>query len=107
MARGTAPLAVVGDSPIHGRGLFAARDIPADTLILRIEGRPTKRDGAHVIWTQDDRGDHGFLVTNEARFVNHADDANAAFFDMELWSLRRIRKGEEITHDYTGRAGAS
>ena len=103
--RPNSPVAVVGESAIHGRGLFAARDIPADTLIMRIEGRPTKRDGPHVIWSQDESDDQGFLVTNEARFVNHADRANAAFFDMELWSLRRIRKGEEITHDYTGRVG--
>ena len=97
-----APTTYVGKSPIHGRGLFAARDIPADTILLRLEGRPTQRDGSYVIWWEDETGEHGFRVTNDARYVNHADEANAAFFDMELWSLRRIRKGEEITHDYTG-----
>jgi hypothetical protein len=92
----------VAPSRIHGRGLFAARDIPADTLILRIQGRAAKRDGPHVIWPADGAKGGGFLVTNEARYVNHADKPNAAFYDMELWSVRRIREGEEITHDYSG-----
>ncbi len=96
-----ASLVQVKDSGIHGKGLFAAASIPADTLLLTIEGRPTAEDGTYVIWeTEEDGTPAGFLITNEARYVNHARDANAAFFGRELWSLRPIRKGEEITHHY-------
>ncbi len=95
------PAVRVGTSTIHGRGLFAADDIPADTLILTIDGRPTDEDGEHVIWFHGDDGSlEGFEITNDARFVNHASEPNAIFVDDELWSLRTIPAGEEITHHY-------
>ena len=91
----------VAKSPIHGRGLFAARNIPKNTLIEAIEGMPTKRDGSHVIWSEDKRGNEsGIRITNACRFVNHAKKPNAGFFGLELWSVRAIKKGEEITHNY-------
>jgi SET domain-containing protein len=89
----------VAPSPLHGRGLFAAEAIEADALILRIEGVPVTRNGPHVLWLDEESG---LRVTNEARFVNHSDEPNAAFFELELWSLRPIEPGEEITHDYEG-----
>lgn len=95
------PTVVVKDSGIHGKGLFAGETIPADTRILSIEGRKTARDGIYVIWSESDDGKpEGFLITNEAKFVNHSPKPNAAFFGHDLYSLRRIRKGEEITHHY-------
>ncbi len=87
-------------SGIHGKGLFAATDMPADTLILPLEGRTTKRDGAYVLWIDGPAGPQGIELTNDARFVNHARQPNAAFFDDGLWSLHPIGKGDEITHDY-------
>jgi uncharacterized protein len=102
-----APPVRVGTSPIHGKGLFATRAIRADTKIMRIEGVRTRRDGPHVIWSEEADGWHGFRITNEARYVNHADAPNAAFFEDELWSLRRIEAGEEITHDYSGALGGA
>jgi SET domain-containing protein len=90
----------VGRSAVHGRGLFAAEDIPADRLVLRARGRRTKRNGPHVLWLVADGVDVGLDIENEARWVNHADEPNAAFYDEELWSLKRIRAGEEITHHY-------
>lgn len=94
------PAVRVGRSTIHGQGLFAAADIPADTLILVLDGRATDADGEHVIWFHGESGMEGYEITNEARFVNHARKPNAVFYDEELWSLRPIRAGDEITHDY-------
>ncbi len=91
----------VKQSAIHGRGLFAAQGIPVDTLILQVRGRRTRREGPHVLWSVDEEGrDQGLEVLNEARYVNHDDEPNACFYDEELWSLRAIEAGEEITHDY-------
>ena len=91
----------VRTSPIHGRGLFATCDIPKETLIGTIEGKPTKRDGSYTIWMDDDEGNSvGLRIMNDLRFVNHARPPNAGFYEDELWSVRRIRAGEEITHDY-------
>ena len=91
----------VAPSPIHGKGLFAARTIPKGTLIGRLEGVPARRDGTYVLWYTDDEGNEvGLRGTNALRYVNHASRPNAIFYGLELSSLRRIRKGEEITHDY-------
>ena len=90
-------LAYVARSPIHGRGLFAARRIPKDTMILEVEGVPTRREGAYTLWVD---GKDGLRVTNDVRFVNHARPSNAALYADELWSIRAIEKDEEITHDY-------
>ncbi len=87
-------------SPIHGRGLFASTFIPADTELGRIEGEPTTTDGPYVLWIDDMRG---IEVTNDMKFINHADRPNAAYYDdLTVVTLRDISAGEEITHDYMG-----
>ena len=90
----------VDESPLHGKGLFAAKDIPNDTLIIPVVGKPTDEDGIYVLWWTDKSGDVGFEVTNEARFVNHSAKPNAAYYEDGVWSIRKIKKGEEITHHY-------
>jgi len=90
----------VKQSPIHGRGLFATQFIPAETVIGVIEGADTEEDGPYVLWLDEGRG---VEVTNDVRFINHSDQANAAYFDdMTVMSVRDILPGEEITHDYDG-----
>lgn len=97
----TNPLVYVGESAIHGRGLFAAEAIEADALIGEFEGPRTKRDGPHVLWViEDDGSEYGVRGANELRFVNHSSEPNAVFWGAELWSLRAIAKDEEITFDY-------
>lgn len=98
---------VVKPSSIHGLGLFAEQTIEPDTLIGVYEGprvAPPGDDdsiGDHVLWIEDDRGCvFGIDGHNELRYVNHSANANAAFYGVELWSLRRIEPGEEITHHY-------
>ena len=94
-------LVSVSESRIHGRGLFAARHIAKDRLIGRYEGPLTESSGSHVLWVEDERGRWiGIEGSNQLRFVNHSEEPNAEFFGDELWSLRAIRRGEEITHDY-------
>ena len=91
----------VEESGIHGKGLFASRDIEADTKIIPIKGKPAADDGIYVLWwIEEDGSEKGMEVTNEARYVNHDANPNAAYFDTHVWSLRKISKGEEITHDY-------
>ena len=93
----------VARSAIHGRGLFATRRIRKGELIGRLEGKPTRRDGAYVLWLTDTEG---FRVTNAMRFINHSDNPNAAYYDdLEVVAVRAIEPGEEITHDYSGQTG--
>jgi uncharacterized protein len=90
----------VRKSPIHGRGLFATKPIRKGTVIGHLEGRITRKNGAHVLWLTHELG---VQVTNKYRFVNHSDQPNAAYFDdATLVAIRSIRAGEEITHNYSG-----
>jgi len=94
----------VQPSPIHGLGVFAARRIPADTYIGSYEGPivwDEDNDNDYVLWILDEDGSgYGINGQNALRYVNHSSDANAIFYDEELWSLRTIEPGEEICHHY-------
>jgi SET domain-containing protein len=88
----------VADSAIHGRGLFAGDLIPAGTVIGRIQGIPSSRDGDYVLWLS---ADEAIEVTCKLRFINHSDDPNACYYDdLSVIALRDIQPDEEITHDY-------
>ena len=91
----------VGESPLHGKGLFATRKILEDELIIPIEGRPATEDGIYVLWwVNDDGSDEGMEVTNDAKYVNHSSRPNAAYYDDGVYALRDIEPGEEILHHY-------
>lgn len=88
----------VDESPIHGKGLFAASPIRAGALIGRINGIPTKRDGRYVLWISEDQG---VRVRCHLRFINHSRRPSAIYYDtLEVVALRDIAPGEEITHNY-------
>lgn len=86
------------ESPIHGKGLFAARHIAEGEVLGTVSGKWTKRDGPYVLWVEEDKG---FRVECDFRFINHSKKPNAAYYDtLEVCALRDIKPGEEITHDY-------
>ena len=88
----------VGDSPIHGKGLFAKSFIPEGTVIGVVQGEPARADGPHVLWVDDE---NGFHVLCDLRFINHSKNPNACYYDdLEVCALRDIQPGEEITHNY-------
>lgn len=89
----------VAKSPIHGKGLFAAVNIPADTVIGLMESKPTKKDGDYVLWLGKNKM---IEITNEFRFINHSDNPNVALYDEEVVSLKKIKAHEELTHNYNG-----
>lgn len=95
----------VKESPLHGRGLFATKHIPEDTVIGRLVAEPApdhELDGPYILWVD---GDKPVRVTCDMRFVNHSDMPNAAYFDdLSVMSLRDIEPGEEIVHNYMGDA---
>ncbi len=93
----------VAPSPIHGRGLFARRPIGRGTHIGTYEGPLAKRNGKYVLWIQDDDGSvlEGRRGMNLLRYLNHAVKPNAEFDGYDLYAIRRIRSGEEITFNYS------
>lgn len=94
------PLVYVKDSKIHGKGLFAKKKIKEGEIIGEIIGKPTKKDGPHVLWI-DDENLKGIKVKNIFKFINHDDQPNACYYDdLTVVALRDIKRDEEITHHY-------
>ncbi|MCB1922655.1 MAG: SET domain-containing protein [Gammaproteobacteria bacterium] len=97
-------LVAVGESAIHGRGLFATRRIARDEYIGTFCGPPAKRDGMHVLWVYEGDDEDAMAVgrigRNLLRFLNHDARCNAVFDGFDLYAVRAIRSGEEITIDY-------
>jgi SET domain-containing protein len=114
---------VVRHSPIHGTGVFAARDIAANEEIIEYAGRRITQAQADAEYPEDDG--HTFLYVlnehwlidagvdgNDARWINHSCDPNCEVWLIEsedgdpakdrlvIESMRPIKAGEELTYDY-------
>ncbi|HJV87411.1 MAG TPA: SET domain-containing protein-lysine N-methyltransferase [Noviherbaspirillum sp.] len=112
------PLFAVRNSRIHGRGVFAARKIPAGTRIVEYEGErisgkeAVKRENAkapddfHTFFFSLDNGKiiDGGSQGNDARWINHACAPNCEAREEDghvfIYSLHDIKRGEELNYDY-------
>lgn len=92
-------------SEIHGKGVFALRDIEAGEYIGTFAGPAAKRDGTHVLWVYENGEDAepvGRIGKNLLRYLNHAQACNAEFDGFDLYATSRIKKDQELTIDYGG-----
>lgn len=120
----TSPYIVVRTSKIHARGVFAKKNVPAETRIIEYVGekitkaeserradvvlhasKKDKTKGAVYIFTLNKRHDiDGNVSYNTARYINHscAPNCEAQLIRGHIWivALRDIAKGEEITYNY-------
>lgn len=111
-------------SPIHGNGVFAARDIPAGITLVQYRGRLLTHNQADRAYGGDVDSGHTFLFTlnddylidanvdgNIARWINHSCDPNCEAVIHEdggnprrdkvmIETVRPIHEGEELTYDY-------
>lgn len=104
-------------SAIHGIGLFAAETIPAnkivwqysehidkiysETLFLHLCQSVNSFTLQHFLNSSYKRGGRYFYLTDNSRFINHAEHANIAFIDdYREVSIRGINTGEEILENY-------
>jgi len=87
----------VASSPVHGKGLFAAKRIKANTVLGRLHGMPTFDDGIYVLWVTDELG---LELTNDFKYINHNSKPNAAYSDIDVTVLKDVEAGEELLHDY-------
>jgi SET domain-containing protein len=107
----------VRKSGIAGKGAFAGQRIPARRKLGNMQGeiitykeaqqRLKARKGKVIFMVEFDNGDIALdpnITSNELRFINHSCEPNTymrrAYRKVEFYSLRPIRKGEELTCDY-------
>ena len=98
---------IIKDSRIHGRGVFAARDIsPGEVIIDWEECKETLTEHDVERLPPEERkrvsfidGQH-ILFKPPACWVNHSCDANARGTSGRDIAIRAIKRGEEITVDY-------
>jgi hypothetical protein len=112
------PAYQVKASPVHGKGVFARRTIPAGQRIIEYRGERISWDEA--IGRADERGgpvNHTFYFSlhdgrvidggshgNPARWINHACSPNCEAYEEDgrvyIHALRDIEPGEELNYNY-------
>jgi SET domain-containing protein len=121
--RGHSDFCEVRGSTIHGRGVYATVDIPAETKIIEYIGELVDKaesekrawaqharsqdtgDAAVYIFTLNKRWDiDGNVPWNTARLINHSCEPNCEAWvegkKIFIHSLTDIKAGEEMTFDY-------
>jgi uncharacterized protein len=116
---------IVRRSPIHGNGVFAARDLPAGKSLVEYRGQLLSHAVADRRYSDNVETGHTFLFIlndkfvidanvggNSARWINHScdpncepvllesKDGNPARDRLYIETLRPVRAGEELTYDY-------
>lgn len=112
-------LIVVRPSAIHGTGVYAAKAIKKDTKIIEYVGEIISSDEADRRYDDDSMEVHhtflfyidedscidGASGGNESRFINHSCKPNCVAYMQRkrvfIYALRNIKKGEELTYDYS------
>ena len=104
---------VVKESSIHGRGIFTTTNIPADSVICKIEGevidetecvrREEEENNVYIFWNGDNYIDAA--DTALIKHLNHYCTPNCYVDDYDdstlvLYAERDIMAGEELTIDY-------
>ncbi|MBI2546469.1 SET domain-containing protein [Candidatus Woesearchaeota archaeon] len=99
---------LIKDSGKKGKGVFASRDFKQGELILTIDTSATiHKDNLQYLPLEEQNhtmyiGKKKYTVMKSPeRYVNHSCKPNAYLKDYALFSKRAIRKGEEITCDYS------
>jgi uncharacterized protein len=105
---------IVKRSPVHGRGVFAAKPFRKGERIIEYTGRrirwsgvPKDLDDARIYFFSV--GDGKWVIDpsvdgNEAKWINHSCDPNCFIRERKgrifIDADRNIRRGEELSYDY-------
>ena len=91
----------VGESTIHGKGLYARVGIEEGDYMGTYSGPEAQENGSHVLWVEHDGGKwEGRIGMNLLRYLNHASEPHAEFDGFDLFAVKNIAEGEEITINY-------
>lgn len=94
----------VDGSGIHGKGLYAKVELKKGCYLGTYKG-PERTDidnsGPHVLWVESDDGSWlGRDGRNILRYLNHSTKPCAEFDGFDLFALKTIRPGTELTINY-------
>lgn len=91
-------------SKIHGTGLFAAKAIRKGEYIGTYWGPEARRNGMYVLWVYEEDGLEenaiGRSGRNLLRYLNHSVRGNTEFEGFDLYAIKNIKAGDELTFDY-------
>jgi len=105
------PITYVRRVPGKGRGVFAADDIPAGTLVLANDVAPIEVDALKksskfndypMAWSDT----HDAIALGQINLLNHAEEPNCRILRfvrhqaMECWTTKPVAKEEELTIQY-------
>jgi len=108
---------VIKNSPISGKGSFAPHDIKSGTKILTFSGEPVNKEEINRrIEGGEERLDDPLQVNDDlfldlnrrSLLINHSCAPNFALRGKaDLIAIRDVKKGEEITYDYSATVGTN
>jgi hypothetical protein len=91
----------IKESAIHGSGLYSRVKFIAEDYMGEYDGPDVTENRSHVLWVEDEEdvwvGRDG---KNVLRYLNHSAKPHAEFRGFELYAVREILPGEEITINY-------
>lgn len=92
-------------SSVHGKGVFAARDIWKGEVIGEYESRPTRVKAEHNPYVIEVYDGDEFLEyrmgINEFKYINHSSEPNVEMGDdLVFVALRDIKQDEELLWFY-------
>jgi uncharacterized protein len=107
----------ISKSKIAGKGAFSLKAIPAKRKLGNMGGeiisykeaqKRVRRQPGNVLFMvefdQEDIALDASINSNELRYINHSCDPNTymrrAYRKVEFYTLKPIKKGEELTCDY-------
>ena len=98
---GLEALYYVDDSGIHGKGLYARVAIKKGEYMGTYDGAEGVENGSHVLGVEEEEGEWiGRNGQNILRYLNHHKKPHAEFNGFDLYALKNIKEGEELTIDY-------
>ena len=96
----------IGDCGPRGEGVFATRGIPASTKVATFRGTPRWIwDIPEYLWPHTFQVGYDRYVLPRRNsvgwLINHSCNPNCIISGMSIVTKRKIRRGEELTFDYS------
>lgn len=79
-----------------GKGLFATVDFCPAEKIGNFEVEYAHEENKYTYYYEDIKVN----VTNELKYANHSKNPNAVIIGLDMYAIKTINKGEEITWHY-------